>query len=66
MFELALWKAKIDQADKTDPDDRDSCRIDVPGPLRRMLFCNIFEVCLISENTICECKEGHYLHLLTT
>ena len=41
MFELALWKAKIDQADKTDPDDRDSCRIDVPGPLRRGCYSAI-------------------------
>ena len=34
MFELALWKAKIDQADESDPVDRDACRIGVPGQVK--------------------------------
>ena len=33
-FELALWKAKIDQVDEADPRDRDACRVDVPGPVK--------------------------------
>ena len=36
MFELALWKANIDQADDTA--DRESCRVEVPGPLKDTLF----------------------------
>ena len=34
LFELALWKAKIDQVDETTPFDRDACRVDVPGPVK--------------------------------
>ena len=30
LFELALWKAKIDLVDET-PFERDACRVDVPG-----------------------------------
>ena len=33
IFELALWKAKIDHAEDN-PVDRDACRIDVPGPVK--------------------------------
>jgi len=32
LFELALWKASIDQAD--DEINRDECRIGVPGPVK--------------------------------
>ena len=32
LFELALWKAKIDQGEENS--DRDACRIDVPGPIK--------------------------------
>ena len=34
LFELALWKAKIDQADDTNPANRETCRIEVPGPVK--------------------------------
>ena len=35
MFELALWKAKIDQADISNPPvDRGAYRVDVPGPVK--------------------------------
>ena len=34
LFELALWKAKIDQVDEADRRDRDKCRVDVPGPVK--------------------------------
>jgi len=33
MFELALWKAKIDQAEGAST-DRGACRIEVPGPVK--------------------------------
>ena len=32
LFELALWKYKMDQEDGNNPIDRNACRIDVPGP----------------------------------
>ena len=34
MFELALWKVKIDQADISNPTERAACRIEVPGPVK--------------------------------
>ena len=35
LFELALWKAKIDQVGETTAfDDRDAYRVDVPGPVK--------------------------------
>ena len=34
LFELALWKAKIDQADISNPTDRAACQIEVPGPVK--------------------------------
>ena len=34
LFELALWKAKIDQAGDTSSINRDACRIEVPGPVK--------------------------------
>jgi len=33
-FELALWKAKIDQIGSISRHDRDACRVDVPGPVK--------------------------------
>jgi len=33
LFELALWKAKIDQADISNA-DRAACRVEVPGPVK--------------------------------
>jgi len=34
LFELALWKCKLDQEDGINPIDRNACRIDVPGPVK--------------------------------
>jgi len=35
LFELALWKSKIDQADISIPSsDREACRVEVPGPVK--------------------------------
>jgi len=34
LFELALWRAKIDQADDTNTANREACRIEVPGPVK--------------------------------
>jgi len=34
LFELALWKARIDQADMSNPADRMASRIEVPGPVK--------------------------------
>jgi len=34
LFELALWKSKIDQADISNPADRAASRIEVPGPVK--------------------------------
>lgn len=36
LFELALWKWKIEQADDTV--DRNACRIEVPGPVKDTIF----------------------------
>lgn len=38
LFELALWKARIDQADDTSPSDREACRIEVPGPVKETIL----------------------------
>jgi hypothetical protein len=37
LFELALWKAKIDQASDASV-DREACRMEVPGPVKDTLF----------------------------
>ena len=34
LFELALWKTGINQADISSPDDRGAHREDVPGPVK--------------------------------
>jgi len=34
IFELALWKSRIDQADLSSPSDRRAYRIEVPGPAK--------------------------------
>ena len=34
IFELAMWKAKIDQVDDDVFRTRDDCRVDVPGPVK--------------------------------
>ena len=34
IFELALWKFKLDQVDEANPIPRKKCRMDVPGPVK--------------------------------
>lgn len=34
LFELALWKAKLNQEEEPQPINREACRIEVPGPVK--------------------------------
>jgi len=36
LFELALWKAKIDQIEESS--NRDACRVEVPGPVKDVIL----------------------------
>ena len=38
IFELALWKFKLDQVDETNPTTRKKCRMDVPGPAKDIIM----------------------------
>ena len=38
LFELALWKAWIDQVEDSNPMYREACRIDVPGPVKETIL----------------------------
>ena len=38
IFELALWKFKLDQVDKANPIPRKKCRMDVPGPVKDIIL----------------------------
>ena len=38
IFELALWKFKLDQVDETNPTTRKKCRRDVPGPVKDIIL----------------------------
>jgi len=38
LFELALWRSNMYQADITDPVDREACRIEVPGPVKETVL----------------------------
>jgi len=42
LFELALWKAEIDQADDTSTSDREARRIEVPGPVKDAIMLYFF------------------------
>jgi len=44
IFELALWKAKIDQVDDSIPANRSACRIEVPGPVKDTILQYLVEV----------------------
>ena len=44
LFELALWKAKIDQSDDTSPATRSACRIEVPGPVKATILQYLVEI----------------------
>ena len=38
LFELALWKAKIDRATGISTGNRVACRIEVPGPVKETIL----------------------------
>ena len=38
IFELALWKFKLDQVDEANPIPRKKCRMDVPGPVKDIIL----------------------------
>jgi len=44
LFELALWKAKIDQLGDTSPANRSACRIEVPGPVKATILQYLVEI----------------------
>ena len=41
IFELALWKFKLDQVDKDNPIPRKKCRMDVPGPVKDIILTSL-------------------------
>lgn len=38
IFELALWKFKLDQVEEDSPTTRKQCRMDVPGPVKDIIL----------------------------
>ena len=46
IFELALWKFKLDQVDKANPIPRKKCRMDVPGPVKDIILQYLPYECL--------------------
>ena len=38
LFELALWKARIDKVDDSNPINREACRMEVPGPIKETIL----------------------------
>ena len=38
LFELALWKARIDQVDDSNPINREACQMEVPGPIKETIL----------------------------
>lgn len=42
LFELALWKAKIDEAEE--PVDRQACRVEMPGPVKETTFAYLGDI----------------------
>ena len=47
IFELALWKFKLDQVDKANPIPRKKCRMDVPGPVKDIILQYLSNECLL-------------------
>ena len=47
IFELALWKFKLDQVDKANPITRKKCRMDVPGPVKDIILQYLPYECLL-------------------
>ena len=56
LFELALWKAKIDQADEADDKvnnyitNREACRVEVPGPIKDTILQYLEASCIILKS----------------
>ena len=48
IFELALWKFKLDQVDEANPTTRKKCRMDVPGPVKDIILQYLSNECLLS------------------
>ena len=46
IFELALWKFKLDQVDNANPIPRKKCRMDVPGPVKDIILQYLPYECL--------------------
>ena len=46
IFELALWKFKLDQVDEANPIPRKKCRMDVPGPVKDIILQYLPHECL--------------------
>ena len=47
IFELALWKFKLDQVDKANPIPRKKCRMDAPGPVKDIILQYLPYECLL-------------------
>ena len=52
MFELALWKFKLDQVDKANPIPRKKCRMDVPGPVKDIIRQYLPYECLLPPSDV--------------
>jgi hypothetical protein len=52
VFELALWKFKLDQVDKANPIPRKKCRMDVPGPAKDIILQYLPYECLLPVSDI--------------
>ena len=52
VFELALWKFKLDQVDKANPIPRKKCRMDVPGPVKDIILQYLPYECLLPVSDI--------------
>ena len=49
LFELALWKARIDDADISNTTNREACRVEVPGPVKDTLIHYLYPAALILD-----------------
>jgi len=49
LFELALWKARIDDADISNTTNREACRVEVPGPVKDTLMHYLYPAALILD-----------------
>ena len=52
VFELALWKFKLDQVDKANPIPRKKCRMDVPGPVKDIILQYLPYECLVPVSDV--------------